>query len=252
MNRLEFKEFPPLVYHTGEEMNTLCTNLTFLGAGIKKIMITSCQAAEGKSLLAMNIMRTLAGLGKKVALVDSDLRRSMIDARFDLRYSTPKAYGITHYLADLCDLEDVIYSTNIPGTLFVPVGHEVSNSLPLLNTPRFAHLLEQVSNYVDFVIVDAPPVGLIIDAAEIAKSCDGTIFVVHYNQVSRRQMQEAVRQVERTGCTILGAVINKVPTDTFSSKKYYNKSYYTGYGVVTDKASEAGKDGAWQKADARK
>lgn len=67
---------------------------------------------------------------------------------------------------------------------------------------------------------------MIIDAAEIAKSCDGVLFVINYNTISRREMQEAKVQIERTGCKILGAVLNNVSFDSYSSKKYYYKSYY--------------------------
>ena len=79
------------------------------------------------------------------------------------------------------------------------------------------------------MLVDAPPVGMIIDAAEIAKSCDGVVFVINYNSVSRREMLEAKKQIERTGCQILGAVLNNVSFDTIASKKYYYKSYYNAH-----------------------
>ena len=72
MNNLTIGRFPPLSYACGEAVNTLCTNLSFSGENLRKIMITSCHAAEGKSFLAMNIMRTMAKCGKRVALVDAD------------------------------------------------------------------------------------------------------------------------------------------------------------------------------------
>ena len=83
MNSLRIGRFPRLGYAGSEAINTLCTNLTFSGESVKKIMLTSCHASEGKSHLSMNIMRTMARLGKSVVLVDADLRRSMIDSRFD-------------------------------------------------------------------------------------------------------------------------------------------------------------------------
>ncbi len=229
MKQLEITTFPKLEYGCEEEMNTLCTNLSFFGNTTKKIMVTSCEASEGKSFLAMNMMRTLSKLGKRVALVDADLRRSMMEARYGLRYPDRDAFGLTHYLAGLCELNDVVYTTNIAGVLVVPAGHEVSNSLPLLNTPRFSHLLDKLTQWVDFVLVDAPPVGIIIDAAEIAKSCDGTLFAVQYNRISRRQLLAAKQQIARSGCMVLGAVLNNVTLDSFSSKNYYNKSYYNHY-----------------------
>ena len=96
-------------------------------------------------------------------------------------------------------------------------------------------------------MVDAPPVGVIIDAAQIARHCDGTLIVVQYNSVSRRELLSVKNQVESTGCEILGAVLNDVAFDTLSSKKYYNKSYYSHYysgyyyGTQSDGESSGGR-----------
>lgn len=229
MNRLEFVRFRALDYACKEAINTLCTNLTFVGSDKRVIMVTSTQAHEGKSFLTMNIMRTLSQLGKKVVLVDCDLRRSQIAAKFGVRITEGSGYGTVHYLAGMCSINDVLYETNLPGAYMIPVGREVTNSLALLSTPRLKQMFKALQERFEFVIVDAPPVGVIIDAAEIAKSCDGTIFAVRYNTVSRRELLEAKNQIARTGCAILGAVLNDVDLETLSSKKYYNKSYYTHY-----------------------
>ena len=84
---------------------------------------------------------------------------------------------------------------------------------------------------MDYVIVDAPPLGAIIDAAEIAKSCDGTLIVVNYDSVRRQELINVKEQLEQTECPILGTVLNMVEFDNYLSKKYYYKSYYSdGYG----------------------
>lgn len=231
MKSLAITKFDPLDYASNEALNTLCTNLTFSGSDVKKIMITSCMAAEGKSFLSFNMMRSFAALGKKVVYVNGDLRRFAIMERHGIRFLEGAGQGITHFLAGMCELDDVLYSTNVPGAYMVPVGREVSNSLALLSTPRFSELLDDLANMFDVVLVDAPPVGLIIDAAEIAKSCDGTLLVVNYNKVRRRDLNEAKQQIELTGCMVLGAVLNNVSFDSYTSKRYYNKSYYTNYYV---------------------
>ena len=231
MKSLAITKFDPLDYACNEALNTLCTNLTFSGSDVKKIMITSCMAAEGKSFLAFNMMRSFAALGKKVVYVNGDLRRFAIMERHGIRFLEGAGQGITHFLAGMCELDDVLYSTNVPGAYMVPVGREVSNSLALLSTPRFSELLDDLANMFDVVLVDAPPVGLIIDAAEIAKSCDGTLLVVNYNKVRRRDLNEAKQQIELTGCMVLGAVLNNVSFDSYTSKRYYNKSYYKNYYV---------------------
>ena len=235
MNSLELTCFPKLDYASAEALNTLCANLSFAGENVRRIMLTSCQASEGKSYISINAMRTLAGLGKRVALVDADLRRSMLASRYGMQlYSKRKSQGLSHYLAGMCGIEDVIYSTNIPGAHMVPVGREVTNSLSLLTTPRLTALLDHLAQTFDFVLVDAPPIGMIIDAAEIAKSCDGTLLIVNYNKTRRRDLLEARRQIERAGCRVLGAVLNNVTFDSYINKKYYNKSYYNAYYGLPD------------------
>lgn len=230
MRALNIRRFPPLSYACNEAVNTLCTNLSFAGEDVRRIMITSCHAAEGKSFLSMNIMRMFAKFGKTVALVDADMRRSMITARYHLEYdTTDEPWGLCHILAGMATEEQAFYQTNIPGAYMIPVGREVSNPLPLLNSPRFMRLLDHLAQQVDYVLVDAPPVGLVIDAAQIAKSCDGSLVVVNYNSVRRQELIDVKEQLEQTGCPIIGTVLNMVEYDHYLSKKYYYKSYYSSY-----------------------
>lgn len=228
MKKIEINKFPPLEYASQEAVNTLCTNLSFSGENVKRIMITSAHAVEGKSFLSMNIMRTMAKYGKRVVLVDTDLRRSYISTQFDMRFED--GGGLAHYLAGMIDEDSVVYSTNISGAYIVPVGRTVSNPLPLLNSENFSKLLKRLAEQFDYVLVDAPPIGLVIDAAEIAKSCDGTLIVVSYNKVRRQELIDVKEQILQTGCPILGAVLNMVEYDTYLSRKYYYKSYYSYYG----------------------
>ena len=192
-------------------------------------MFTSVRPNEGKSFVAMQVAVALAKLGYPVVLVDADLRKSQLISAYGLKIDEGKGHGITHYLAGKCPMSGALYESDIRGLHIMPVGHVVSNSLALLNTERFRGMIALLRERYDFVIVDAPPVGTIIDAAEIAKSCDGSVMVVRYNEISRRDALEAKRQIERSGCPMLGAVLNAVGFDTLSSKKYYNKSYYTHY-----------------------
>lgn len=241
MNRLSIGRFPPLNYACSEAMNTLCTNLSFSGENIRKIVITSCHAAEGKSYLAINIMRMMAKLGKSVVLVDADLRRSTISSRFNFQFSTPEQkWGLAHFLAGKVDIDDIVYQTDIEGAYIVPVGREVSNPLPLLNSFRFEKLLNYLAQQVDYVIVDAPPVGVVIDAAQIAKSCDGALIAVSYNMVHRQELIDVKEQLEQTECPILGVVLNMVEYDNYLSRKYSYKSYYSHYGYY-ENASRKGR-----------
>ena len=124
MKQLKITKFPALDYAGNEAFNTLSTNLSFAGASVKKIMITSCHAAEGKSYLSMNLMRTLAQRGIKVALVDADLRRSMVNSDYGLKYEDGRSdgKGLSHFLAGMVGMDEVIYQTDIPNAIMVPVG----------------------------------------------------------------------------------------------------------------------------------
>ena len=229
MRTLSFNRFPTLDYTCTESLNTLCTNLTFTGSRYKRIMITSVSGGEGKSFLAIQMMRTLAELGKYVVLVDADMRRSMIEARYRVQYDEGEKLGITHFLAGKCEIDDILFNTNFKRAFFVPVGYAVSNSLALLNSPRFQLLLDQLSAQVDYVLVDVPPVGLIVDASEIAKSCDGALITVGYNTVRRRDLMDARQQIEKADCTVLGAVLNNVPPNNYNNRKYLGRSLYSHY-----------------------
>lgn len=226
MKTIKFGYFPELDYVGEEAINTLCTNLTFTGSKYKKIMISSTLGFEGKSLLLMQIMRTLAGLGKSVAIVDADLRRSTIDATFMVQYPNYDRLGITQYLAKKCEMNDVVYFTDIERAFYAPAGYAVSNSLALLNSPRFPTLLDWIAINTDYVLIDAPPIGIIVDGLEIAKSCDGAILLAKYNYVRKKDLLTISKQLARTGCDVIGTVINNVPMKVYQSKNYAGRGYY--------------------------
>ena len=230
MNKLSFTRFSPLTYANQEAFNTLCTNITFAGSNMRKVMVTSCHASEGKTYVSMNILRSMAQLGYNVVLVDCDLRRSQIKSRYGVQISSGSGNGLSHYLSGQCSIEDILYETNIPGAYYVPIGHEVKNSLALLQDERLKTCMDQLAKVFDYVIVDAPPVGVIIDAATIATACNGTLIVVKYNSVASKELIAVKEQIERSGSEVLGTVLNDVSFESLSSKKYYNKygnSYYS-------------------------
>lgn len=226
MRTLKFKKFPPVSYPVNEAFNTLSTNLSFAGKDLKKIMLTSSHASEGKSFTSMNLMRKLAERGNRVVLVDADLRRSMINVVYGVQFDKDEnTYGLSHYLAGIAKLDDILYQTDIEGAVMIPVGRDLLNPIPLIVSGRFQELLDKLAEQFDYVIVDAAPVGVVIDAAEIAKFCDGILLVVNHNQVHRQELIDTKIQLEQTGCPILGTILNQVDYGNYSGKKYYYKSY---------------------------
>ncbi len=217
-----------LDYAGTEAMNTICSNLIFSGKNVKKVVITSCEPNDGKSFVAMQVVYNMSKRGKRVLLLDADLRLSVLNSHYNIQL-TGFGYGLAHYLSGQCQLEEAVYETNIPNVYLIPIGTDVQAPLSLIDTPDFENLLQSMAENFDLVIIDAPPVGLVIDAAEIAKSCDGSLIVLEYAKTHRRALQEARQQMERTGTPILGCILNKVSMDRLSTKKYYSYGGKYGY-----------------------
>ncbi|MEE0300102.1 MAG: CpsD/CapB family tyrosine-protein kinase [Christensenellales bacterium] len=228
MRKATIKRFTAPDYSGTEAINTICTNLSFSGRNCKRIAFTSYMPGAGKTYISVNVLYNLAKRGKRVLLVDADLRRSNIVSR--LRMETDgEMLGLAHYLAGHCNLDDCIYETNLYGACIMPAGRDITSPMTLIDTPYFGEMLDHLATQFDLILVDTPPVGVVIDAAEIGRRCDGCVLIVNYNTTRRRELVEAKNQMEQSGCPILGCVINKVTFDTLSAKKYYNKGYYNHY-----------------------
>ncbi|MGI6334437.1 MAG: CpsD/CapB family tyrosine-protein kinase [Saccharofermentanales bacterium] len=226
LNKLTINHFPGLEYAAAESLNTLWTNLSFSGSNMKTFAVTSCRPDEGKTFVVMNLARTIAGTGKKVLMIDADLRKSVIAGRYRISSTSGEMWGLVHYLTGHCTVEQMLYDTNIPNLNLILAGYEVINSFALLNTPNFPGLLKELAEDYDVVLIDTPPVGTIIDAALIARHCDGTALVVKYNTVSRKELADAKAQLEKVGGRVLGVVLNDVELNAYGMKKYYYKGYY--------------------------
>lgn len=247
MNHLNITRFPSLDYACTEAMNTLCTNLSYCGTDIRTILFTSRYEQEGKSSITMNVMRTLAGYGKKVLLVDADLRCSTLARRYRFTYAQRENAGLAQHLAGMCELQDVVYRTNLPGAFILPAGHEVLNSMQLLASYRYGEMMDALRDEFDIVLVDSPPAGLIVDAIEIARYCDGAVIVVEYNRGRVQDVADVAANLAKTGCKVLGAVMNGVNLKSFRNRKYYYRSerysaYYHHYGGTDAHAEPEAKD----------
>ena len=228
MKKVTIRQSMTLDYAGEEALNTICTNLAFSGRNLRKIVFTSNLQSEGKSWMAMHVLANLAQRGRKVGLVDADMCRSFLMQRYKME-TEGEVFGLAHYLTGQCELEDAIYETNLDGACLIPAGRDVTNPVSLVDTPFFKQMLDTLSEKFDMVIVDTPPIGMVIDAAEIAASCDGTVLVLDYNKTRIREIRECKRQMEQSGTPVLGCIINKVSFASLSAKKYYNKSYYSHY-----------------------
>lgn len=229
MNEIIIEKIPEQNYAVDEAMNRLATSLTFCGGDIKVIELTSRFAGEGKSYVSLNLMRTFADLGKSVVLVDADLRRSNMVQRYRMKFLKDVPNGLAQYLAKMCGAEDIVYKTNIPNAFFVPVGKLVNSSLRLLTGPLFEQFIASLREKYDIVLIDTPPVGSIVDAVEIAKSCDGSLLVARYGTGTKKELSAVAESVSQTGCPVIGIVMNMVDMRSITNRKYYYAKGYYGY-----------------------
>ena len=225
MNKMMIANAPKLDYAGREALNTICTNITFAGQHLNKILITSCVASEGKSTMAARIAFNMAARGKSCVLVDVDLRRSVAVKRFGMS-TKGQMKGVAHYLTGQAELEEIVYKTNYENLYIVPAGRDVSYPMGLINSSEFSTLLDTLAEEFEMVIVDSPPVGVVIDAVDIASHCDGIVIVIEYGKRRKGELQDAVRQMQRSGTPILGCIIDKVTVTTLSEKQYYRSHYY--------------------------
>lgn len=228
MKQVKIGHLAPLDYAGTEALNSICTNLTFAGRDLKKILLTSNDQSDGKSWMSMHIGINLAQRGRRVLLIDADLRRSFLVHRYQLKFEG-NCVGLAHFLTGQCSLDDCIYETDQYGMCLMPAGRDVTNPVSLMDTPYFGEMLEELSRYFDVVLLDAPPVGIVIDAAEIARCCDGTVLVVEYRKTRLREIAQCKRQMEQSGTPVLGCIINKVSFNGISEKRYYNRNYFRQY-----------------------
>ncbi len=169
----------------------------------------------------------MAELGKKVMFVDADLRKSVLLGRY--RINKP-IKGLTHYLSGLNSIDEIIYGANVENLHMIFSGQIPPNPSELLNSKGFSDLIETFREEYDYIFIDTPPLGLVIDAAIIAKNCDGMALVVEYNSISYKFAQSVVAQLEKTETRILGVVLNKVDTsETSYYGKYYGQYYSDDY-----------------------
>ena len=219
-----------LDYSGDESINTICSAIMFAGKSMKRIVITSHAPNNGKTFAAVQIARSMAERGRNVLLIDGDLRRTGMARHYRM---TRVSQGLAHYLSGQCALEDAIYSTNIPNLTVLPAGQVVQTPLPLLTSPDFGDLMARAERMFDMVIVDTPPVGIVIDAAEIAKHCDGSLIVVEYNKQTKGSLRYIQKIMEQTGTPVIGCVING-----FAMRGLYQKRYYYSYGAYRYYAGE--------------
>ena len=219
MNRLEIT-VEEISSQEREIYRTLRTNIEFTGIENRVIAVTSCAPNDGKSTVAYELASAFAENGKKTLLIDADLRKSILLNRL----------GLSHVLSGQCNINDTICATNKTNLYMIPAGVFPTNPTELLGNDRSSKLIQAVKDVFQYVIIDTPPIGNVIDAAVIAKKCDGTVLVIKSDAISRVEAKSAVEQIRSSNENILGVVLNKVDVKSNGYYGKYGKYKEYGYG----------------------
>ena len=215
-------------YFVQEAYKFLRANIQFCGPDIKVILLTSCEENEGKTTTGMNLAKSFAEIGKKVLLLDADMRKSVLAGR---NLNAQNYKGLSEYLSGLAELGEVIMKTSIPDMYVLLAGKYPPNPSELLNGRLFDSLMKVCRDNFDYIIVDTPPLGMVSDAAVIAPKCDGSIIIIGSDKLSSSLALDVTQKLRNTGTPVLGAVRNNAKSGKnkyYSGKRYYSKTskYY--------------------------
>ena len=204
-----------------ESMRMLRTNLQFSGGNLRVILFTSSIQDEGKSETSFQLAMSFAKLDKKVLYVDADMRKSVFTARYQIKEDVQ---GLSQYLSGQ-NTEDIVYKTNIKNMDVVFAGPYAPNPAELLYENKLDEFIKKQRLQYDYIIIDAPPLANIVDAAVIGRCVDGAVIVVKSATVSQRMVKRVKDQLEKVNCKIIGAVLNGVEM----KKNSYHYKYYGDY-----------------------
>jgi len=202
-----------------EAYKSLRTNISFSlrGKDCKRFCITSSASGEGKSVTLLNLAISIAQTGKKVLLIDADLRRPTM-ARMLVEKASP---GLSEVLAGEATEAEAIRREVYPHLDVLFSGEIPPNPSEILGSERMQELIDANTAKYDYILVDTPPVGVVTDACIVANMLDGVLLLVRQGQSQKKQVKQAVNSLNLTGSNILGYVFNGV---TPEERKYYE--YY--------------------------
>lgn len=188
---------------------------------IKSVMVSSAVPGEGKTLTAANLALTLAhSYNRRVMLIDADLRRPAVHALFELPNRAGLGDGLRNDAAPL----PVVQVTSRLTVL--PAGRPDHNPTAGLTSERMRSIVDEATRQFDWVILDSPPVGLLVDAKLMSSMVDGVVLVVGAGSTDYELSQRAIEEVGRD--RIIGAVLNRASDDADTASDYYDHYYYAG------------------------
>ena len=195
----------------------------------KVIAVSSSSPREGKTSTAVNLAVSFTKLGKRVLIIDGDLRKPMIHKIFGRKNTT----GLSSFLVSKEAPEELFFKTRVPNLYVIPSGPTPPNPTELLDSARMEKLLEKLRKHFDVIFIDSPPMVGIVDPIIIGRHADGVILVVWWGKTSRKAADRVRQELVRYRIRILGTVLNKV-----NVKKEPGYAYRYGYGKYAYDYSE--------------
>ena len=231
-----------------EAFRVLRTNMQYVEVDHdqKVFVVTSALPAEGKSTTALNLAVTMAMAKRRVVLIEADLRRPQIGTRLGL----DDAIGTTSVLIGRVPLEDALQDYESTGLKVLASGPIPPNPSELLQSVAMEKLLQDLREQFDVVVVDAPPLLPVTDAALLATQADGAIVVVRHGKTTRDQLGHALERLDAVDAKTLGIVVNLAPTKKANSAYGYGYGY--GYSYASSAADEVTGGSKKPKPDVRR
>ncbi len=229
----DLKSFSPIT----EAYRSLRSNIAFAAVDnpVRAIAVTSSGPGEGKSTTIANLAMAMAMDGKRVIVVDADLRRPTQHKLFKVNRSP----GLTDILVGTHGIGEVVRPTAVDNVVVIPAGSTPPNPAELLGSEAMAHFVEAVRNMADIILFDAPPTLAVADAVLLSSRVDGALFVVGFGDTKKTNARHALELLSRARVHMLGTVLNKM--DEKSRGYYYSQYYYT---PVTEAATSTDVKGA--------
>ena len=220
-----------------EAYNAFRTNFNFVTVAGKnrKVVVTSTLRDEGKSSLAINLSISLAQAGSKVLLIDADMRNPSVHRYMRLK-KDPNA-GLSNLLSGEVKVDDCMLTTEY-GVDVIAGGSIPPNPAELIGSDAMKNLLDVAAEHYDYIICDAPPVGVITDAAALSPLCDGVLYVVRQKFANRNQIMTAIKSLQTVKAKILGIILTQYEIPRKPSKYHHSSVDYYGYYGTDDIASE--------------
>ena len=200
------------------------TNMQFsnIDTSLKRIMVTSSIPGEGKTLTTANLAISFAELGKRILVVDCDLRKSHQHILFNAR----KSPGLSDYLARDIALEKTIYTTHVPNLYLIPAGTTPPNPAEMLASNKMDDLISSLEQNFDFVIYDTPPVIAVTDPVILSKRVGNVVMVVRFGKTNRHVVSDSLNRLNNVNSDILGMIFNGMQKAKGYGYYKYDYSYY--------------------------